>query len=103
MAGKIHALLTRPYPKGRDWFDLVWYGSHRPPISPNAILLQNALNQTGKNKLLQELKWPESLQIKLGSLDTQSLIDDVQDFLERPEDSALLQRENLEAIISQYI
>jgi predicted nucleotidyltransferase component of viral defense system len=24
-AGKLHAILARPYAKGRDWFDLVWY------------------------------------------------------------------------------
>ena len=30
MAGKLHALLTRPHVKGRDWFDLAWDLSRRP-------------------------------------------------------------------------
>ncbi len=36
MAGKLHALVTRGYPKGRDWFDLVWYRGHRPPVEQDA-------------------------------------------------------------------
>ena len=32
MAGKIAAVLTRKYTKGRDWYDLAWYLSHRPPV-----------------------------------------------------------------------
>ncbi len=35
MAGKVHALMTRNYSKGRDWYDLLWYLSHRPPTAPN--------------------------------------------------------------------
>lgn len=42
MAGKIHALLTRSYPKGRDWYDLLWYLGLCPPQSSNIELLQNA-------------------------------------------------------------
>ena len=34
MAGKLHALLIRGYPKGRDWYDLIWYRSRRPPVEP---------------------------------------------------------------------
>ena len=29
MSGKIHALLCRPYLKGRDWYDLLWYHFRR--------------------------------------------------------------------------
>ncbi len=42
---KLHALLCRPYLKGRDWFDFGWYCRERTP--PNLALLANALNQTG--------------------------------------------------------
>ena len=47
MAGKVNALLTRPLCKGRDWYDLVWYRSQRPPVEPNIELLGNALGQHG--------------------------------------------------------
>ncbi|MCX6179010.1 MAG: nucleotidyl transferase AbiEii/AbiGii toxin family protein [Chlorobiales bacterium] len=42
---KIHALLCRPYLKGRDWFDFSWYVAGG--IAPNLKLLQNALQQYG--------------------------------------------------------
>jgi len=44
-ANKIHALLCRSYTKGRDWYDFVWYVSHK--IQPNFTLLQNAVFQQG--------------------------------------------------------
>lgn len=44
-SGKCHALLCRPYVKGRDWFDFSWYISQA--ITPNLALLENALNQIG--------------------------------------------------------
>ncbi len=44
-ASKCHALLCRPYVKGRDWYDLVWYVSKK--IQPNFVHLQHALEQAG--------------------------------------------------------
>jgi len=44
-AGKIHALLCRPYVKGRDWFDFVWYVGERVKI--NHSFLSSALGQVG--------------------------------------------------------
>lgn len=42
---KLHALLCRGYLKGRDWFDFSWYVSR--DITPNLLLLRNALIQAG--------------------------------------------------------
>lgn len=42
---KIHALLCRPYLKGRDWFDFSWYVAHHVPL--NLSLLAAALQQAG--------------------------------------------------------
>jgi predicted nucleotidyltransferase component of viral defense system len=44
-ASKCHALLCRPYVKGRDWFDFVWYVSKK--VIPNYRHLSHALNQMG--------------------------------------------------------
>jgi predicted nucleotidyltransferase component of viral defense system len=46
-AGKIHALFSRKFTKGRDVYDLMWYLSDRTWPNPNILLLRNALLQTG--------------------------------------------------------
>jgi len=99
MAGKVHALLTRPYPKGRDWYDLVWYRSHRPPLTPKQKLLQNALDQTQGKGNLKAAQWQKLLKDKLDSLEIEHLAQDVHPFFERAEDRHLLTRENLETVL----
>ena len=100
MAGKLHALLTRGYPKGRDWFDLVWYRSRRPPIEPNTRLLQHALDQTQGVDRYQAADWRRLLRTRLADLDIDSLARDVEPFLERPADAVLLERANLDAVLA---
>jgi len=96
MAGKIHALLTRPYAKGRDWYDLIWYQSRRPSVEPNANLLQAALLQTGT--VLSE-GWRTSITRRLAELDIRAIRADVEPFLERREDAALLDKEILSGLL----
>ena len=100
-AGKLHALLTRGYPKGRDWYDLIWYRSRRPPPAPNLQLLHNALDQTQGAGRYRAADWRALLSARLADLDTRALARDVQPFLERPEDAALLDRANLEAVLAR--
>lgn len=45
MSGKLHALLCRPFVKGRDWYDFTWYVKKQ--VSPNLNLLAKALYQMG--------------------------------------------------------
>ena len=47
LAGKLHAILQRPWPKGRDFYDLVWYLSDPAWPAPNLVLLNNALAADG--------------------------------------------------------
>jgi hypothetical protein len=100
MAGKIHALVTRSYPKGRDWYDLVWYCGQRPALEPNIGLLQNALNQTQGSRAPAASNWRADLLARLEGIDCRALRNDVASFLERPEESALLDKENLAAVLS---
>ncbi len=57
MAGKRHAAITRKYAKGRDWYDLLWYRTQRPPIEPNTKLLQEALDQTHRLAKYDAHEW----------------------------------------------
>lgn len=99
MAGKIHALITRPYPKGRDWFDLLWYRAQRPRVEPNLVLLQNALDQTAGPGVLSADAWPRSVRERLETLKDEDLREDVAPFLERPQDAEMLTRTHLASIL----
>ncbi len=99
MAGKLHALITRPYPKGRDWYDLLWYRARRPPVEPNLPLLRNALNQTQGNDVLPTGEWRQLLLDRLDTLSVEDLLRDVQPFLERPEEKSLFNKETIAAAI----
>ena len=93
-------LLARPWPKGRDWFDLVWYRSRRPPVAPNLPFLQRALDQTQGAGRHRAADWPRLLRARLAAVETGALIRDVEPFLERPADAALLERINLDAVLA---
>jgi len=99
MAGKLHALITRQYSKGRDWYDFIWYRAQRPQPQPNLILLQNALDQTEGAGIFDTGKWEGYVYNKINTLDVNKVREDVQPFLERPGDADLITRENLESLI----
>jgi predicted nucleotidyltransferase component of viral defense system len=96
MAGKIHALLSRRYTKGRDLFDLSWYLTRPDRLSPNLKLLRNALEQTGwKGPKVGPGTWRAILLHRVASLDWPAVLRDVEPFLEDPRDRRLLDREML--------
>lgn len=101
MAGKVHALCARKYPKGRDWYDLLWYRAQVPPASPNLRLLQAALDQTEGAQRWPAEQWREVLRRRLKALDAEALRDDVAPFLERSADRELLTKEHLVKAISE--
>jgi hypothetical protein len=96
MAGKVHALLARPYAKGRDWYDLLWYRTRRPPTEPNEILLKAALLQTGTE---MEGSWKDGIRHRAAKLDFVAIRSDVEPFLERREDAELLTEEGLAGLL----
>ena len=99
MSGKAHALCARPYPKGRDWFDLLWYRSRRPPVEPNLQLLQAALDQTEGGGTESAAHWRELALRRLRSFDVSKLAEDVRPFLERPRDADSLSMDNLQSVL----
>ena len=102
LAGKLHAILHRPYPKGRDFYDLIWYLSDRAWPPPNLILLNNALAQTGwKLAPLAETSWAAAVRARLRSVRWGALAADVRPLLEAPEDRDLLTRETLTRLLAE--
>ncbi|HTG31716.1 MAG TPA: nucleotidyl transferase AbiEii/AbiGii toxin family protein [Thermoanaerobaculia bacterium] len=93
-AGKLHAILQRPYPKGRDLYDLIWYASDPTWPSPNLTLLNNSLQQTSwVYPPLTEANWKEAVLERLRGIDWQRAAADVQPFLEIPVEVDLLREE----------
>ena len=101
MSGKIHALCTRSYPKGRDWYDLLWYHSQRPPVAPNQILLQNALDQTQGMGSVDGSNWARHLLQRIETLDTLRMADEVRPFLERPGEADLLTGKHFRSVLEE--
>ena len=83
MSGKIHALLCRPYVKGRDWYDFTWYIKNN--CSPNLKLLENSLKQygpwKGKEVRVDEAFLKNALIEKVHSLNWEEVREDVRIFL----------------------
>lgn len=95
-AGKMHAILCRAWssrPKGRDWYDLVWYIANNAELDlkhlkarlsqrckyleANDITIPNVLtHQNIKNLLLQRI---ESLDIAKAKNDVQPFIKDIRE------------------------
>ena len=101
-AGKLHAILQRPYAKGRDLFDLLWYLADPEWPEPNLALLGNALRQTGwRGAVPTAASWRRLVGARLADLDWRALSKDVAPFLEPGADAALLTEDNLRRLLKR--
>lgn len=82
MAGKLNAVLSRPYAKGRDWYDLLWYLAGK--TEPNLVLLANGLIQNPSRFCVEAGHWREGVLQRLAALDWLVVVQDVRPFLEDP-------------------
>lgn len=97
-AGKLHACFFRPYVKGRDWYDLVWYLNKG--VSPNLELLNNAIRQTEEIDLnLSESDFRHFLRQRVESADLSNVVADVKVFLEDEKEAALITKENILSLV----
>lgn len=88
---KLHALLCRPYLKGRDWFDFAWYCKQK--TRPNLPYLARALNQAGSWKdqnTLVDAPWlADALTSKIKTINWPLAAQDVAPFLPAAEQMSL--------------
>jgi hypothetical protein len=101
LAGKLHAILQRPYVKGRDVYDLLWFLSDPAWPPPNLVMLNNALQQTGwAGALLTKETWRPAVRARLQEAAWDQVVVDVQPFLEPSANLDLLTLENLMRVLS---
>jgi hypothetical protein len=100
LSGKLHAILQRPYPKGRDIYDLLWYLSDPNWPAPNLVMLNNALVQTGwSGERITESNWRTLVLQRLQALNWPNIQADVRPFIEPDFDLRLLSLANLERLL----
>lgn len=100
LSGKLHAVLQRPFAKGRDMYDLLWYLSNPSWPPPNLVLLNHALAQTGwTGGELTESSWRGAVHERLRSLDWKAVQADVRPFIEPGFDLSLLTLDNLVRVL----
>jgi predicted nucleotidyltransferase component of viral defense system len=96
LSGKLHAILARPYVKGRDLYDLFWYLSDSSWPEPNIKFLNEALLQTNwKGPEITESNWNSLIAEKLKSINWEEAVKDTHPFIEKASDIKLLTKENI--------
>lgn len=88
---KLHALLCRPYVKGRDWFDFAWYAAGR--VAPNLPHLEAALAQVGpwaQQPPRVDQQWLKAaLMVRIAEIDWLQAARDVAPFVSAPDQASL--------------
>ena len=101
LAGKLHAVLQRPYTKGRDLYDLIWYLSAPDWPAPNLPLLNAALRQSGWDSAeLTPDSWRAAVRERLEALNWRQVGSDVGPFLERQEEVGLVTKGNVLSLLA---
>jgi predicted nucleotidyltransferase component of viral defense system len=96
LAGKLHALLSRKYVKGRDVYDMMWYLSDRTWPGPNLVLLNNALAQTHqRGRKITADNWRQNIISAISKYDWDKVIADVRPFVEKRSDLEMLTKDVL--------
>jgi len=102
LAGKLHAVLQRPYTTGRDLYDLLWYLTDPEWPAPNLVLLNNALEQTNwQGPHLTTENWRGIVGGRIEDLEWEKARNDVAPFLERSQELDLLTKENLLRVLNK--
>jgi len=102
LAGKLHALLCRPWVKGRDLYDIIWYLADRSWPEPNLPFLNAALAQTDwSGPEITADNWRGILKDRLVSVDLEKARADVLPFLERERDIEFLTVDNASKLLEE--
>lgn len=100
-AGKLAAVLIRKYTKGRDLYDLMWYASDPGWPTPNLRLLNNSIAQNDwSGPPLNDANWRGLVLERLSRVDWPKARAETQEFLERVEETDLLEYDTFERLLT---
>lgn len=100
LAGRLNAILTRPYLKGRDLYDLMWYLADATWPEPNLVLLNNALAQFGwKHERITRDNWRRVVRDRLAEVSWGEAVRDVRPFIESDAEAVLLTEESARKLL----
>ena len=86
-AGKILAILQRPYPAGRDYYDLIWYLSRKTEV--NLDFLNRGLKGT---RFQDKAALMEAVRKKVREVQPSAVLTDISRFLEDPTEADWISR-----------
>jgi len=96
LAGKLHALSSRKYTKGRDVYDLMWYLLDRKWPAPNIELLNNAHRQSQwAGEVFTKDNWRDQLALFVSKFEWNTVITDIKPFVEKQSELDMLTRKNI--------
>lgn len=102
IAGKLHAVLQRPYAKGRDYYDLMFYLNRWRQTEPNLAYLVGALRQTGyEGEAVTAGNWRGVVTARVEAVDWTAVMADVDPFLVRETDAAALRKDRLLQLLGE--
>jgi predicted nucleotidyltransferase component of viral defense system len=100
LSGKLHAILQRPYMKGRDLFDLWFFLSRWKDVLPNFLYLNNALKQTGyRGAEIVEQNWIHVVCEHVNPVDWEQVVQDVEPFIAHEKDLELFKKDTLLSLL----
>jgi hypothetical protein len=101
LAGKLHAILQRPYGKGRDLYDLFWYLSDPEWPFPNFALLNNALAQDGwRGGRIAEENWRAVVRRRVAEIDWEAALAEARALVVDPAEVDLLTQANMSKLLA---
>ncbi|MCK4766195.1 MAG: nucleotidyl transferase AbiEii/AbiGii toxin family protein [Candidatus Aminicenantes bacterium] len=101
-AGKINAVLTRDYVKGRDFYDIFWYLTTHKNCEPNIDFLEKALRQFSWQGSLESIKdWKSLLVGKLKNIDWEAVRKEVELLIEDRDELLVFSADNLLLLLEE--
>lgn len=102
-AGKINALLTRNYVKGRDYYDIFWYLTTHRGLEPNSEFLKNALAQFNWQGNLNDIgDWRRTVIETLQHTDWGRVQEEVELLLEDRYEMNVFTKDNFLLLFNQF-